>query len=157
MMNFLLLQKSARVPLKNRFRLAIIIPGKCKYILLNKNVRICNYLQRPGTYFFQELSDSFHVVPRGFRWLSLVILGYSWLYLVIYDSNICEIVCAFAIIFPVICRNFLQSRPDKMTKVTRDNLGKPAERLNGKGAIDSPNIYDLNRRIYTHYTHCFIH
>ena len=31
------------------------------------------------------------------------------------------------------------------------------EGLNGKGAIDSPNIYDLNRRIYTHYTHCFIH
>ena len=33
MMHFLLLQKLASVPLKSRFRLAIIIPGKCKYIL----------------------------------------------------------------------------------------------------------------------------
>ena len=41
--------------------------------------------------------------------------GYPWLLLVIYDSNICEIVCAFAIIFPVICRNLLQSWPDYMT------------------------------------------
>ena len=63
-MHFLLLQKLARVPLKNRFRLAIIIPGKCKYILLNKKVRICNYLQCTCKYIPQGLSDGFHVVPR---------------------------------------------------------------------------------------------
>ena len=56
-----------------------------------------------------------YLVILGYIWLSLVISGYPWLYLVIYDSNIGEIVCAFAIIFPVIFRNFLQSRPDKMT------------------------------------------
>ena len=68
--------KLARVPLKNRFCLAIIIPGKCKYILLNKNVHTCNYLQRSCKNIPQGLSDGFHVVPRGFRWFPLVILGY---------------------------------------------------------------------------------
>ena len=101
------------MPLKNRFRLAIIIPGKCKYILLNKNLRTCKNLQRTCKYIPEGLSDGFHVVPRGFRWFLLVPLSYPWFplvilgytrYLVIYDSNICEIVCAFAIIFPVICR-----------------------------------------------------
>ena len=73
--------------LKNRFRLSIIIPGKCKYILLNKNVSTCNYFQRTRT------------VP----------LGYTLL------STIQRYLKSFAIIFPVICRNRLQSRPDKMT------------------------------------------
>ena len=73
----------ARVPLQNRFRLAIIIPGKCKYILLNKNVRTCNYLQCTCKYIPQGLSDGFHVVPRGFRWFPLVPAGSPWLYLVI--------------------------------------------------------------------------
>ena len=90
--------KLARVHLKNRFRLAINIPGKCKKILLNKNLRTCNYLQRPCKYIPKGLSDGFHVVPRGFRWFPLVILGFPCLSLVIliYHSNICEIVCAFA-------------------------------------------------------------
>ena len=114
MMHFLILQKLARVPLKNLLSLAFIIPGKCKYILLNKNLCKCNYLQRTCKYIPHGLSDGFHVVPCGFRWFPLVICGYR-LYLVIYDSNIYEIVCAFAIIFPVICRNLLQSRPDKKT------------------------------------------
>ena len=56
-MHFLLVQKLARVPLKNRLRLVIIIPGKCKYILLSKNVRTCNYLQRTCKYIPQGLSD----------------------------------------------------------------------------------------------------
>ena len=124
-MHFLLKQKLARVSLKNHFRLAIIIPDKCKYILLDKNVRTCSYLQRTCKYIPQGLSNGFHVVLRGFRLfplvilgfprLSLIILGYPWLSLVIYDSNICEIVCAFVIIFSLICRNLLQSRSDKMT------------------------------------------
>ena len=71
MIHFLLLQKLARVPLKNRFRLAIVVLGKCKYILLIENVRTHNYLQRNCKYI-QGLS-------RGFRQLSLVILGYRWL------------------------------------------------------------------------------
>ena len=85
MIQFLLLQKFARVLLKNRFRLAIIVPGKCKSIIsaLHKNVRICNYLQRTSKYILQGLSNSFHVVPRGFRWFSLVPHGYLWLSLVI--------------------------------------------------------------------------
>jgi hypothetical protein len=65
------------LPLKNRFRLAIIVPGKCKYILLHKNVRTCNYLQHISKYSLQKLSDGFHVVPRIFWWFPLVILGYS--------------------------------------------------------------------------------
>jgi hypothetical protein len=76
MMHFLLLQKLARVPLKNRFCLAIIIPGKCKYILLNKNMRTYNYLQSNCKYIPQGLPDGIHVVPRGFRWFPLVPLGY---------------------------------------------------------------------------------
>jgi len=99
------------------------------------------------------------MVPAGYPWLYLVFL--AWLYLVIYDSNICEIVCAFAVIFSVICRNLLQLRPDKMTMIkpamTKGNQQKPLERLYGKGASDSLKIYDLNRRIYTYYMHCFIH
>ena len=76
MIYFLLLQKLAKVPLKNRFRLAIIIPGKCKYIFLNKNVHTCNYFQRTCKYISLGLSDGFHVVILGFTWLSLVIPGY---------------------------------------------------------------------------------
>ena len=80
----------------------------------------------------ENFSDGFHVVSPwfpmvsdgspwlslailGYPWLSLVIPGYTWLYLFIYNSYISEIVCAFAIILSVICRNLLQSQPDKMT------------------------------------------
>ena len=96
MMHFLLLLKLASMPLKNRFRLAIIIPGKYKYILLNKNVRTCNYLQCTCKYIPQGLYGGFHVVSAvsdgscwfplvilGYHWLPLVIAGYPWLYLVI--------------------------------------------------------------------------
>ena len=75
--------------------------------------------------YSENFSEGFHVVSpwfpmvsdgsHGYPWLSLVIPGYPWLYLVIYNSNICEIICAFAIILSVICRNLPQSRPDKMT------------------------------------------
>ena len=64
---------------------------------------------------FHVVTPWFSMVSDGSPWLTLVIPGYPWLYLVIYNSNICEIVCAFAIILSVICRNFLLSRPDKMT------------------------------------------
>ena len=50
-------------------------------------MRTCNYLQHTSKYILQGLSKGFQVVSRG-------------LSLVIYDSTICEIVCAFAIIFP---------------------------------------------------------
>ena len=63
--------------LKNRFRLVIIIPGKPKYILLNKNVRTCNYLQRFAG------SPWLSFVILCYTWLYLVILGYTWLSLVI--------------------------------------------------------------------------
>ena len=84
MMHFLILQKLARVPLKNYFRHAIIIPSKCKYILLNKNVRKCNYLQRTCKYIPQGLSDSFFVVPHGSPWFPMVPDGSPWLSLVIH-------------------------------------------------------------------------
>ena len=58
----------------------------------------------------------------GYPWVSLVILGYPCLSLVFYDSNIYEIVCAFVIILTVICRNLLQSRPDKMTIINIKNI-----------------------------------
>ena len=83
MMHFLLLQKLAKVPLKSRFHLAIVILYKCKYILLNKNVRMCNYLKRTCKYIPQGLSAGFLIVPRGFRWFPLVIPGYPRFYLVI--------------------------------------------------------------------------
>ena len=85
------------------------------------------HLQIYSSRTFQRFPCSspwFPMVPTGSPWLSLVIVGYTQLsvvilgytlYLVIYDSNICEIVCAFAIIFPIIFRNLLQSRLDKMT------------------------------------------
>ena len=83
MIHFLLLQKLARLPLRNRFRLAIIVPGKRKYILLIKNVPTCNYLHRTCKYIPQGHSVGFHVVPCGFRWFPLVPLGYRWFSLVI--------------------------------------------------------------------------
>ena len=139
MMQFLLLLKFAKVSLKNCFRFAIIIPGKCKYILLNKNVPICKYIP-------QGLSNGYHVVPSGFwwfplvilgypwlsypwlslvslgyPWLSLVILGYPWLSLVILGYTWLTTIQIYAKLFahlqfsfPVICRNLLQLRPDKM-------------------------------------------
>ena len=70
------LQKLARVPLKNRLHLAIIISGKYKYILLNKNMRTCNHLQRTCKYIPQGLSYGFRVVLAGSPWVSLVSLGY---------------------------------------------------------------------------------
>ena len=78
MIHFLLLQKLDWVPLKNRFRILIIVSGKCKYyyILLIENVRRCNYLQRTCKYILHGLSDGFPVVSAGFPWLSLVIAGY---------------------------------------------------------------------------------
>ena len=48
--------------------------------------------------YFQGISDGFQVVSYGSRWFPLVIPGYPWLSLVRYNSNICEIVCTFAII-----------------------------------------------------------
>ena len=85
MMPFLLLQKLARVPLKNLFRLAIIVPGKCKYIFLIENVRTCNYLQCTCKYILHRLSEVFAGYPwlfldiLGYPWISLVNLGYYWL------------------------------------------------------------------------------
>ena len=102
---------------------------------------------------FPTFSMQFPMVSDGSCWYPLVNFGYPWL------SNICEIVCAFAIIFPVICRNLLQSLPDKIIwrqpGITMDNQRQPritTRKGIGKGANDSPNIYDLNRRIYKHYT-----
>ena len=82
--------------LKNCFRLAFNFSGKCKYILLSKNVRTCNYLQRTCKYIPQGLSNNFPcsspwfpmvcwlpLVILDYPWLSLVILGYPWLSLVI--------------------------------------------------------------------------
>ena len=113
MIHFLLLQKLDWVPLKNRFRILIIVSGKCKYyyILLIENVRRCNYAIISSALANIFFTDFLTVFP----WFPLDSLGYPWLLLVIYDSNIYEIVCAFVTIFPVICRNFLQSRQDKMT------------------------------------------
>jgi hypothetical protein len=56
MIHFLLLQKFARMRLKKHFRLAIIVPGKCDFILT-----------------FPLLTPSNLTV--GSRWLSLVIFG----------------------------------------------------------------------------------
>ena len=101
MMHFLLLLKLARVPLKNCFRLAIIVPGQCKYILmLPHGIKTCAHAIISSTFpniFFKDFL--IHIVPHGFQWFLLVPLGYPCLPLVIYNSNICEIICLFAIIF----------------------------------------------------------
>ena len=99
--------------LKNYFRLLIIVPSKCDYISASH----------------KSYQDE---VP-----LPLVIAGSPWLSLVNFDSIICHFVCAFAIIFPVICRNLLQQRGKNCkcaneitnigiedTKETKDNQGK---------------------------------
>ena len=52
--------------------------------------------------------------------------------------------------FLVFCRNLLQSRPDN---VIQDNQGEPAVRI----LCAIPNIYDLNRRMKSYYTHFFMH
>ena len=140
----------ARVPLKNCFCLVIMVPGKYKYILLSTKCAHMQlspeHLQKYSLRTFWRFSwlslvilvytwfplvslgyPCFSLFILGCPWLSLVSLGYPWLYLVIYNLNICEIVCAFAIIIPLICRNLLQSQPDKMTMrkpgITSDNQG----------------------------------
>ena len=144
MMHFLLLQKLARVPLKKSFppcyyhfrSMQIYFNASALHILyITSRISYATDLQILSGNISRRFPCSYPVVSDGFRrfpvvilgypwlslvihgylWLYLVILGYSWLYLFIYNSNICEIVCAFAIIISVICRNLLQSRPDKMT------------------------------------------
>ena len=133
MMHFLLLQKLARVPLKIVFALnyhfrlmQIYFNDSALHILyITSRISHATDLQILSGNIFRRFPCSYPVVSGGFRrfpvvilgylWLYLVILGYTWLYLVIYNSNICEIVCAFAIILSIICRDLLQSRPDKMT------------------------------------------
>ena len=75
---------------QKRFRLAIIVAGKCDYILMFPHC--IKLLARITLYRWLSL------VPLGSPWLSLVILVYPWLSLVSFDFNICDFVCAFAII-----------------------------------------------------------
>ena len=104
MMHFLLLHKLAKVPLKNCFRLATIIPGKCKNILLNKNVRTYNYIQCTCKYIPQGISDGFHVVPCGFRWFPMVPLGYTWLSTnQIYVKSIAHLQLSFPSFVEIFC------------------------------------------------------
>ena len=92
-MHFLVLQKLARVPLKNRFRLATLLllfpvianifwRFRVAYILYHYRIFRATDLQ----IYSEKFSDCFHVVspwfptvPRGYPWLSLDILGYPWL------------------------------------------------------------------------------
>ena len=88
MMHFLLLQKLARVPLKNCFWLAIIIPGKCKYISgALANIFFKSFLRFPAGSPWLSLAilgyPWLSLVILSYPWLSLVIPGYPWLYLVI--------------------------------------------------------------------------
>ena len=90
---------SARVPLKNRFRLAIIVCGKCK----NANMQLSPaHLQIYSSQTFQRFFHCFH-------WIPLVILGYCWL------STIQIYVKFFA---------HLQS---SVPAITKDNQGKPVK------------------------------
>ena len=111
--------------------------------------------------YSEKIFDGFHVVspwfptvPRGYPWLSLVILGYlqfkyMWNRLRIYNYSFRQLQKSSAVA--------ARQNDHEVTMYTQGNQRKPQEGLNGKGASDSPSIYDLNRRIYTHYTHCFIH
>ena len=75
------------VPLNNRFRLAIIDPGKCKYILtLPHYIKSCTHpiiSSALANIFFKDFATVFKQFYRGVRWFPLVPLGYSWLSLVI--------------------------------------------------------------------------
>ena len=89
---FLLLKKMARVPLKNRFRLAIIISA-LHILYITSRISYATDLHILSGNIFRRFPCSYPVVSGGFRrfpvvilgypWLSLVIFGYLWLYLVI--------------------------------------------------------------------------
>ena len=84
-MHFLLLQKLVRVLLKNCFRLAIIVPSNCNYILTFPHCIKTTRAKYPYCMF--------PLVPIGYPYLSLVILaypGYPWLSLVSFDHNQAE-------------------------------------------------------------------
>ena len=109
--------------------------------------------------FFSSFAEIFLQFPCSFRWFPLVIAGYPWLplvipmlSLVIYDSNICEIVCAFAIIFLVICRNLLAVAARFCNhKVTCDNQGEPAELDPAIVQIPTTSIEEGKRITHTFY------
>ena len=71
------------------FTFTKIVPGKCDYILT----------------FPHCIPTTRTMYP--YRWFPLVILCYPWWSLAIFDSDICDFVCAFAIFYRN-CRGFLQ-------------------------------------------------
>ena len=60
---------------------------------------------------------------RIYNYPSRHLRGYPWLYLVIYDSNICEIICVFAIIFPIHYKDNISLLDIKMSLISK-NRGK---------------------------------
>ena len=101
MIHFSLIQKFVRVPLKNRFRLSIIVPGKSKYFLkLLHCIKTCT------------LAIISSALPNIF---------FMDFPMVIYDSNKCEIVCAIAIIFQSFA---VTARKNNNHEVTRKNHQK---------------------------------
>ena len=95
MINFLLLQKMSRVPLKKRFRLVNIISGICSYILTLPTCKktcalaiICNLDYR--WLAFRHHFRWFPMVIDGFRWLSMVIEGYRWFKYILNRLRICN-------------------------------------------------------------------
>jgi hypothetical protein len=83
------------------------------------------------------------MVPAGSPWLTYVILGYPWLSVDILGYTWLSTIQIYVKSLRI-C-NYLSRHLQKSSAVAA-----PPERLKGKGASDSPNIYDLNRRNYTH-------
>ena len=82
MINFLLLQKLARVPLKDCFSYCI---KKMSVKPINSSIEVV-YIWTIAGFLSNTHSSGFRwflVVSCGFRWLSLIIAGYPWLSLVI--------------------------------------------------------------------------
>ena len=116
MINFLLLQKMSRVPLKKRFRLVNIISGIWSYILTLPTCKkrcalaiICNLDCRwlAFRHHFQWLS----MVIDGSRWLTMVIDGYRRLSMVqIYSKSSAHLQLSF----PSFAEIFCSTRPDNV-------------------------------------------
>ena len=116
MINFLLLQKMSRVPLKKRFRLVNIISGICSYILTLPTCKKTCALAIIWNLDYRWLAFRHHfrwfpMVIDGFRWLSMVIEGYRGLSMVKIYSKSSE---HLQLSFPSFAEIFCSTRPDNV-------------------------------------------
>ena len=106
MINFLLLQKMSRVPLKKRFRLVNIISGIWSYIL---TLSTCK--KRCALAIICNLDCRWLAFRHHFRWFPMVIDGFRWLSMVqIYSKSSAHLQLSF----PSFAEIFCSTRPDNV-------------------------------------------